>query len=124
MPELATPHITTLDWFAFDVAATARWVEMQREQEREREATPPVAPAGKDASVRDSARDARPHVGRLQSPTQSPPTVPSVPSKPASQTPYDPVPMMNEATGELRILGGEIPPWDPRHPDYRKAKNR
>lgn len=78
----------------------------QREQQGQRH-----QPQGSRLS---GGKEARPGVGRLQPPS---PTAASggAPSASPSPAPYDPVPVMDPATGALHILGGEIPPWDPRY---------
>ena len=35
MPELRRMGVTPADWFAFDVAATARWADLRREHEEQ-----------------------------------------------------------------------------------------
>ena len=85
-PEVARRwHVTPADWYAFDLAATARWSELQRERDRH---------AADEVGARSSADH------------RSTPLVPTAPTVAGT---------VREQGDQLSIRGNEIPPWDPRY---------
>lgn len=95
MPELAAHHgVRPADWFAFDIAATTRLGEIQQERDERRR--------------KDKARQGRAVSGGGKD-ASSTPSVESSPAARAGQS--SAVLLDNASTGELHIVGTEIPPW-------------
>lgn len=89
-PEVARRwRVTPADWYAFDLAATARWSELQREQQE-----------------RQQEREQQRHTADTSAGARSTSQMPSTPT--AAGT-------VRDQGDHLSIRGNEIPPWDSRY---------